>query len=418
MEKINVVLVVLNNKFLEQTIRSLSFYSANLVAIVVENSPKKFLKLGDKEIPLRPFSAVQNLIDADKNFIWLINGYINNVSDIWSTKKFLMDGGIPEENIVNFEILPHISVEWLANLRHVRKNGADFFATGISYTEVGLDLKCFPSTLRGVNLAGSNQDLRQSFLTAKYVFEHVKPGTIKFVLIGLTPYSFRYDNAKSFFVCSRNLQYMLGLMNSEPQTHHDFLLQTLVSNEIKNIFFTTTEKQADLNFERLKNIVNTGLTARALVNWEAELDNLTKKFYPQAVQKNFQILKAYIELCLANGAKPVGVVFPFAPAMRKNYNEELLKNFRDMIQRLEENYDFTCVDLFDLPLDYDCFYNMAHLNLKGSSSASAQISLRLLEKNILSTEDFCDTRYDYFELLSNVIPQEKFNSFLDDSRQR
>ena len=131
MDKINVVLIVLNNGLFEQTVRSLNFQRANLVAIIVENAPGKFLMFNDKEIPLVPFSAIQNVVDADKNFIWLISGFVNGVGDIWTTKKFLINSGVPEDNIVNFEILPHISVEWLANLRYVEKHGADFLATGI-----------------------------------------------------------------------------------------------------------------------------------------------------------------------------------------------------------------------------------------------------------------------------------------------
>lgn len=413
MNKVNVVLVVLDKNYLKQTVGTLNFYKANLVAIIIDGIKEPILSLGSKEIPLVPFSKIQKLLEAGKNFFWLINGYVNHVSDIWQTKKFLMSNGIPDENIVNFEVLPHISVEWLANLDYIKKHGADFFATGISYTEVGLDLNYIPHLRgRGVNLSGSNQDLRQSYLTAKYVFEHVAPGTIKFVLIGLAPYSFRYNNTESFSVCSRNLRYMLGL-NLPEETPHDFLLKNLVNDTIKNFFMTITEQNADLNFDRLKNVTNAELPAKAVVTWEDELDNLTKKFRPETVEKNIQILKDYIKLCVDNGAKPIGIVFPFAPMMRKNYDAELLKNFRATIRQLEEASDFKCIDLFDIGFDYDCFYNMAHLNLKGSALASLFISLQLYQRQILSTENFCDTNYNYFNLLANHISPKNYNALLE-----
>ena len=404
---------MLNGKFLNQAISTLNFDRANLIAIIAEGIPEEFLLVNDEKIPVFPFAAIQEILNEGKDFIWLINGFINGVSDIWTTKKFLMNNGISEENIVNFEVLPHMSFEWLGNLRYIEEHGADFFATGISYTEVGLDLNYIPPLRGGVNLSGLNQDLQQSYLTAKYIFEHVKPGTIKFVLIGLAPYSFRYDNAESFSVCSRNLQYMLALNNQEQETRHDYLLKALVNDELKNIFLQITAQQADLNFNRIKRVLNAELPARALVNWENELDNLTKKLRPQTIQKNIQILKDYIKLCLDNGAKPVGVVLPFAPAMHDNYSEELLTFFRLAVQQLEESYDFKCIDLFDLNLGYDCFYNMAHLNLKGAALSSLILSLNLHEENILSTEDFGGMNYRYFQLLANFVSPETYNSFIE-----
>ena len=412
MEKLSVVLVVLNEKFFERAINSLNFDNINLVSIVIDNGNGKVLNRGEEKIPLVSFSDMQNLLDAGSNFIWLISGYQNSVNDIWKTKKFLMNCGVPEDNIVNFDILSHISVEWFANLRYVEKYGADFFATGISYTEVGLDLRYIPHARgRGVNLSGSNQDLLQGYLTAKHIFEHVPPGTIKFVLIGLAPYSFRYTNAESFSVCPRNLQYMLAI-NAPPTTLHDRLLNLLVKDDVKNFYCNVTAQQADLNFDSVKNALNGEFPARAVITWEDELKNLTKKFRPQVVEKNIQILEEYIKLCLDNGAKPVGVVFPFAPAMRKNYDAELLESFRIIINRLEENYDFTCIDLFDLELGYDCFYNMAHLNLKGAAYSSIYLGLRLYDEKILSEENFVAMNYGYFNALTQFLPKEDYNALM------
>lgn len=412
LSKLNVVLVVLNEQYLERTLQTLNLNNANLVAIVVDGNKGKVFNVGKKEIPIISFAQIQSLLDRGKDFVWLINGYINGVGDIWRMKKFLMNGGVPEDNIVNFEILSHISLSWLANLRYIEKNGVDFFATGISYTEVGLDLRYIPHTSgRGVNLACSNQDLQQAYLTAKHIFEHVKPGTIKFVLIGLAPYDFRYTNAEAFSVCSRNLQYMLAL-NSASKNLHDELLKILVSDKVNQLINGTTEQKADLNLNGLKNFFNSELPAKAVINWEAELDNLTKKLRPQVIEQNLNILKAYINLCHENGAKPVGVVFPFPPIIRKNYDTELLTNFRAAIRQLKENHGFTCVDLFDLELGYDCFYNMAHLNLKGAAMASTLLGFRLHNEGIITTEKFCDMSYRYFNDLAWILSKKNYNVFL------
>lgn len=412
MERINVVLLALNEKSIQQALFALNPATVNLVAIVTENG-NRVLKLGATKFPLVPFSAIPAIVNQSKNFVWLICGFVNNASDIYRTKKFLMTCGVPEDNIINFERM--MSTEWLANLRYIEKYGADFFATGISYTEVGLNLHYIPQMRLGggVNLSGSNQDLLQGYLTAKYVFEHVKPGTIKFVIIGLAPYSFRYENAKAFTVCTRHLQYMLAL-NAPARNNHDRLLQVLISDNVKKFFASVGAEQADLNFDRTKNSLNREMTAKDLVNWENELKNLTKKLFPESVEKNFQILKDYIRLCTDHGAKPVGVVFPFAAAMHDKYSKELLTLFRLAIRQLEDTTEFTCVDLFDLRLGYDCFYNMANLNIRGASIASTTFSFELYKRKILPLENFLGMNYEYFDLLSKLLPKDAYNALMSD----
>ena len=413
LEKINAVLVLLDEKKINHALGSLNLSKVNIVTIVVENGKKRLLSLGGSQTLLISFSDIQEILSSAKNLLWIISGYTNNENDIWKTKKFLIGYGVPENNIVNFEVLSHISTAWLGNLRYIEKNGADFFATGMSYTEVGLNLNFLPHVRgKGVNLSDSSQDLQQSYLTAKYVFEHVKPGTIKFVLIGLTPYSFRYDNSKDFAGCSRNLQYMFTF-NLPDQNIHDRLLRNLVSDNIKKLFTSVTAENADLNFDRIKTSFSGELPAQNLINWEVELENLSKKFYPEIVEKNLNILRAYIKLCLDNGAKPIGVVFPFAPPIRKNYSKELLTIFRLAIRQIEKDYNFTCVDLFSLNFDYDCFYNMTHLNLRGSTVASTLLFVRLQEKNLLPKEGFLNMNYEQFDMLSNFLSKDNYNALME-----
>lgn len=411
MEKINVVLVVLNNKLLEPAISTLNFERVNLIAVIVENPPNEFLLVGEKQIPVAPFSVIQKLLDAGKKFFWLISGFVNDLNDLYNTKKFLVNNGIPEENIINFEILSSVNGEFIANLRYIEKNGADFFATGNDYIEVGLNLNCIPHARgRGVNLACSNQDLRQGYLTAKHVFEHVAPGSIKFVLIGLSPDSFHYDSAENFSTCSSDFQYMLALKNFGRESFYDFLLKNLVSDGVKNIFATITSEQADLNLDYVKKIANAQFHAKSVINWETELDNLKNKLSPQIVQKNIQILKDYIKLCHENGAKPIGVVFPFAPAVKKNYDAELLNFFQSTIHQLE---NFECIDLTSLDFDYDYFYDMTHLNAKGAAVASSRLGLKLYEENLLLIENFLDMNYEYFRLLAQIMPKDNYNALME-----
>ena len=139
---------------------------------------------------------------------------------------------------------------------------------------------------------------------------------------------------------------------------------------------------------------------------------MNKKFRSDTFKENLQIFEEYIELCLENNAKPVAVCFPFAPIMRKNFSQELLTYFRVLIGQFEKIYDFKFVDLFDLPLDYSCFYNSPHLNLKGSYLASSVLAYRLWEENILSAENFCEMDKNFFDNLAMFIAKENYENFL------
>ena len=421
MEKIEVVLAVLNKDALENTLKQLELDNVNLNIIFVDGFANSF-QVDGKQIPCVPFLQIQRYIRKYKNFVWLIGGYINDVGDVRKLKKFLMSFDIPEDNIVNLEIFTKLSPTWFANLRYVEKNDVSFFATGNEYMRDGLNLKFIPSvkctdknfeemntsdsqdswrnylsnkydvsfdrtssevkekTSEGVNLAQACQDLWQSYLTAKYIFERVGSEKFKFVLIGLTPDCFCCDRTEDFF----GFQKILSLAKTKPE-------------------------QEDLNFDNIKDSLNRNFSAQAIVDWNDDIKLSSSDVY----EKNVQILKDYIELCLANGAKPVGVVFPVAQAIWKTYNADLLKNFRETIRQLEENYDFRCVDMFDSKRKYISFCDMTHLNLRGSEFANSCLSFELYKKNLIPIESFCDVTYEYLDKLSYMIPKDDYNDFLN-----
>ena len=445
MKKADIVLVVLNEKFLERAIQSLNFDNVNLVMIITDNAnDDKVFKVGNNEIPMDLFSRVNLHARTYRDLIWLISGYVNDISDLEAIKNFLMANGVPEENIFNFEISSQFSPTWFANLHYIEEHGADFFATGNEYAQVNLNFNYIPCVYRkksralgGVNLSDVNQDLWQSFLTAQYVFKKVGRKKIKFVLIGLSPHSFHYDNLKDFSACSKTLQYMsLFTMNfihaeiqqdffsvdsleeddfptveKEPQ-HLSFfnypypnaysrLMEDIIDDKIKNVFSSKTSAQADLNFDTLKEEFNHEFFAKSVIDWKGKIKSLNDA----VVEKNFIILEDYIKLCLSKGAKPIGVVFPFAPLARKKYDKKVLALFREKIHSLEQTYDFVCVDWFD-HLSYNAFSDMTHLNLKGTLYVNSAISLKLYKENLLPASGFRDMTYDFFNLLLRTAREE------------
>ena len=197
------------------------------------------------------------------------------------------------------------------------------------------------------------------------------------------PYSFRYDGQKSFAVHPRNLQYLLAFKDMEPETEHDKILLDLINDSIRRIWSTASEKDANPNCMEKKIAFNKDIPFQWLANYQTIIDGHNKPFYPDTVEQNIKILEDYIKLCLDNGAKPIGVLFPYSPIIRRNYPRDMLNHFRQTIGMLERAYDFKMIDLFDLPVGYDCFYDMTHLNLKGSATVSTVLNERLHELKIL-----------------------------------
>ena len=206
---------------------------------------------------------------------------------------------------------------------------------------------------------------------------------IKFVLIGLVPYIFRYDVQKSFGVHPRNLQFLLAFKDMTPEIEHDKILLDLINDSVRRIWSTSSEKDADLNFMQRKRKVNGDISARSLFSYRNTLKSRDKTFHPDTVEQNIKILGDYIKLCLDNGAKPIGVVFPQSPIIRRNYPSDMLNHFRQTVYLFEQAYDFKMIDLFDMPLGYDCFFDMVHLNLKGAAVVSTVLNERLHEFKIL-----------------------------------
>ena len=405
MEKINLMLVVLRKDFLDKAIHDVDFESVNVVSIFMGSDKAKTYTVGQLEIPLRPFIELPAQVKKNKNFLWLVSG-ANDSEEFRKMKKFLMTFDLNGDNVIDFGRITSLSPAWLGKFRYIEENGANFFATGNEYMQDQLDLNYIPACsvadtktvtkyqidlgatenfkfvsstmyVNGVNLAFANQSLRQSYEIAKEVFANVKSGIIKFVLIGLQPDSFCCDDSMDDY----NFQHL-------------------------SVFKFDT---ADLNSDETKSSVDKTITADAILDWQ----DIQKPLSATAVIENTRLLKDYIALCLANNAKPVGVVFPYAPAVRQTFDQTVLDTFRETMLTLEADGTFVCCDMFDLKIGYDSFLDMTHLNLTGIRSSNALLSYTLYTNKLIPLESFCNMSYSFINHLSTLIPKDDYNSLLE-----
>lgn len=228
----------------------------------------------------------------------------------------------------------------MKNLSSVEMLAVDFFITGNEYIRDGLDLKFIPHKHAdiearvggGANLADVNQDLQQSYLIAKKVFEYVELGTIKFVLIGLAPYAVSENDKKS----------------------------------------------------------------------------------PIVLPLEVKILEDYIKLCVDNGAKPFVVVLPVRQSLRKIYKADVLKLFRDRINRVVKKYNAAFIDLLDVKLVDSCFQDKMHLNSEGGAAVGALLSEKLYLNNIISLKEITAFPTNFFDVLLKYFPNDYNKSIADE----
>ena len=124
----------------------------------------------------------------------------------------------------------------------------------------------------------------------------------------------------------------------------------------------------------------------------------------QAVEE--KVLGDYFKLCLDNGAKPAVVVLPVHPNVKKTYNADALKLFRDTINKLVKNYKATFIDLLDVGIAGWCFKDGAHLNAEGAKVVAVLLSEKLYLKGVISPQDLCTAGDEFFNLFAKHFPRD------------
>ena len=159
MDRIGVVLVMLNPNLLQNSLAALDLNKVNPVAILIDGGAGKILNFNDAKIRLFSFAQIDSVVKDCKDFAWLICGHINFENDCYQMRTFLQECGVSKDNIINFDVLAQADMSWVANLHWAEQNNFDFFVTGGSVFELGVNFSAFDG-LKGVNLASDNQDLR------------------------------------------------------------------------------------------------------------------------------------------------------------------------------------------------------------------------------------------------------------------
>ncbi len=380
MAKLPVVIIELDAARIELTLSRLNLNEIILIAMLVEDGDQRAISIGDQTIPTQPLSSIEEFLVHKTDFVWLLDGSAR--SD--QVKDFLTANGIPEDFIVDFNI--RFDGLWIDALKSL--GDKNFFITGDQSFVDGIALNCF-NGVAGVNLADARQDVRQAYLTARYAFEH--SDRLKFALIGLAPHSLFVENAD-------NTQYVVALKN--------FADQSVQGQLIQKIFKPTLDPSVEPSG-------SDDLSPTALECWKDTLDSITVKQNAVVFNRNLNALENYIKLCIERGVKPIAVVLPYSPIIHQQYPKDQLVIFRQSLRQLEIIFkDFRLIDLFDVPLGYDCFKDALNLNPRGAQLVSSLISLKLHNQGVLPFEGLLEMNYDKFFGLSALLMVDAYNKLL------
>ena len=367
----------------DQLLQKLSILSPELeyCAIVVDEvePAKKILeRIGLSSNLIHPLYELKECV---KDFYC---DYVLCLESGWNQKiaKVVSKYGVPKNKILVYgtsDIKGTFFVE--RTLRYFKEHAAEFeiFATGMSYTELGLDVRQFKRKL--FNFGYTSQDLYYNFQVAKravlYGGGHKR---IRYALIGLAPYSFHYDQSSATNMQFSLTQYLIAFDDLHnfflsPDVYRQFFrreyLSTKVSLEpfdVNNVFFGKTMLQTYFTENALQLMKNTDA-----LNVRDSVDKWAEKTYPETRDENIKILDEYLTLCGDNNIRPIMFLAPMSEVYKKYFSRQKLDEFYWLVrQACKKNPTAIFIDGWKLQGITDAdFRDIDHMNIMGAAKFSS-----------------------------------------------
>ena len=370
---LNVILVAFQPQAVKTFFDQIDYSKIHLLEVFSDRPNQVHLVVDGNHKDILPLHSILPYIEQyrEEDVYWILGSAYFESGNLEAIAKLLRARGIPSDHVLNgfiggfYNDVTHY--QW--NLRYAEREPLDYIATGISYIEKGLDITQLP--YRGGNLAASSQDLYYSYRTAVDIFAHGNP--LKFCLIGVCPYILSYEMRQSFATIGASRQYEL-LLPGEAREEDIFF--GLLSDSFKK-GYVERSAPADLGNVAFRRASSHDITLDTFFNVERALKDVIVKLRQKSFQNNLQILQSYIRLCQEHGAKPIAVMLPFSPVIHDRYPQRELADFRAVLQSLHDTMGLEIIDLFDLRLDYDCFCDLTHMNMRGAAVASRALNEQL-----------------------------------------
>lgn len=353
-DKLEAVIIAITFEGMQCLLNNIDLHKVRIVGFFVDGGDNMDVRIAGEKIPGFSYAHLQEVLQSlhDDNLYYMITGLCGHIREFGMMNRVVrLLGHVRKDRILNMSMLG--DAKWPRAYRFAMNGGLNYFATGISYMEVGLSVNDLFHG-HGVNLAISSQDIYHGLEIAKRVLPH-NPD-VQFVLIGIAPYSFSYVMNESFSARGICMHYEC-MWNKEGK-------RTLELSLIR-------ESNMGIGYDDEKHRPDDWLSDKYLqvshiLTLDRELRDVIPSGNEQMIIKNQAWLKEYIELCCGYGAVPIGVVLPFSKLVYNAYPASGLAEYRKIMQELTLQYDFYVIDLWDMDTDLSWFYDLVHLNRKGA----------------------------------------------------
>jgi len=344
----------------------LKYDNVNILAYV-DNDISKWNKFRKGKKIISPSS----ISDFDYDYIVIASQYNETIY------SQLLNMNISSNRIFQFYkyyILLNDSFEKRLNGFIANINSVKGLLTGISYAETGVIPGLLSKNIYKFSLA--SQDIFYDYKIVEYILNNYNNNKIRYVIIGLSYYSFQYDlslSAMRYKVSlyynilkeSHNCNYMY-LYYQNQFDENKLIAERLINRDKKIDFKWNSKKLSDLNLEdRIE-----------LGKRQANID--CNKNYPETVKENIKIFRNYLELLRVYEVKPIVVVFPASKYYTKYFSKKIEEECYSIIDKFKNEYEFQYLDYFrsNLFKDED-FRDVSHLNKKGAEKFT-----KILDKDI------------------------------------
>ena len=236
--------------------------------------------------------------------------------------------------------------------------------TGLSYSLTGIHSEFLSK--RSLNLAAGSQDIFYDYQIIKYLLANFSNRTkdVKYIIIGLSYYSFQYDLSLSGMKNKTVLYYPL-LKTS----HHFENINEIFDEYLYNLEIAEKILKRDNNCGFTIKWSNPSLCQvenRDLVG-KKQSERDSNKDYPKTVEENINIFNDYLSFLRKNNIKPIVTVLPTSTYYSKYFSKKIESEFHSIINKFKVEYNFQYIDYFRSNLfNDDDFADVSHLNFKGA----------------------------------------------------
>ena len=189
----------------------------------------------------------------------------------------------------------------------------------------------------------------------------------------------------------------------------DALNLNFIPHDVGGGYIADSNRDLQHNYLAAKDIFKNGGRGKikfVLIGLSPYIVSENDKEPPTVCRVEEKVLEEYLKLCLDNGARPVVVVLPVRASLKKNYNSDVLKTFRDSIKKVGNKYKFVFVDLLDAKLSDKCFESIARLNSEGAAATGALLGSKLYFANVVSMENILSMNNKYFNVMDKYFPED------------